>query len=152
MIGFEAIIETQMLTPRSVKQITRVAGRVTMLTHRTRLPLHFEYAAIARYGYKPRKKSYQVRKARAFGTTAPLVRTGGLRTAILANAAVTATSNRATLKSRGSKTNQLQPQFKTEIEAIAPDEERAVTKEFRETFVVLAGRPEYARRVRRKVT
>jgi len=151
MIDMSAIIETSELSERAIKSVVRVAGSLVMQEHRSRLPGHFLFSAFAKYGYKPRSKKYQMYKARTKGTTAPLVRTGALRAAILRNAKVTATGNKAELRSKGSKTAQLMSQYRTELESFTSEEERANAESFRDKFLVLASDPSLRRKRRQKV-
>lgn len=151
MLDMSAIIEDENLSERAVNQVVKVCGSLVMQEHRGRLPGHFEFGAFAKYGYKKRTRKYQIQKARRFGTTAPLVRTGALRAAILRNAKVTATANKAELKSKGEKTAQLMSQYRTELETFTPEEERSNAESFRDKFIVLASDPSLRRKRRKKV-
>ena len=151
MIDMSVIIEDENLSERAVNQVVKVAGSLTMQEHRGRLPGHFEFSAFAKYGYKKRSKKYQLYKAAAKGTTAPLVRTGALKAAILRNAKVVATANKAELRSKGTKTAQLMSQYRQELESFTPEEERSNQESFRDKFVVLASDPSLRRKRRQKV-
>lgn len=151
MLDMSAVIEDENLSERAVNKVVKVAGSLTMQEHRGRLPGHFQFSAFAKYGYKPRSRKYQISKEKKFGTTAPLVRTGALRAAILRNAKVTATANKAELKSKGSKTSQLMSQFRTELESFTPEEEKQNAESFRDKFVILASDPSLRRKRRQKV-
>lgn len=151
MMDMTAIVEDQNLSERAVNQVVKVCGSLVMQEHRGRLPSHFEVIAVNKYGYKPRSKRYQIFKAKRYGTTAPLVRTGNLKAAILANAKVTATANKAELKSKGSRTSQLMSQYRRELEAFTPLEEKQNAESFRDKFVVLASDPSLRRKRRHQV-
>lgn len=151
MFNMHAIIEESGLSERAINQVVKVAGSLVMQEHRGRLPSHFEVMAVNRYGYKPRSKRYQIRKAKRYGTTAPLVRTGALKAAILANAKVVATANKAELRSKGSKTSQLMSQFRKELESFTPEEEKQNAESFRDKFIVLASDPSLRRKRQKKV-
>ncbi len=151
MLDMSCIIEDQNLSERAINQVTKVAGSLVMQEHRGRLPGHFEVIAVNKYGYRPRSKRYQIFKARRYGTTAPLVRTGGLRASILQNAKITATANKAELKSKGSRTSQLMSQYRRELEAFTPLEEKQNAESFRDKFVVLASDPSLRRKRRQQV-
>ena len=151
MFNMHAIIEESGLSERSINQVVKVAGSLVMQEHRGRLPSHFLVSAVSRYGYKQRSKKYQIRKARQYGTTAPLVRTGALKAAILSNAKVVATANKAELRSKGSKTSQLMSQFRKELETFTPEEEQQNAESFRDKFIILASDPSLRRKRRQKV-
>ncbi|MCA9010356.1 MAG: hypothetical protein KDB01_11445 [Planctomycetaceae bacterium] len=151
MMDMSVVIEEENLSERAVNQVVKVTGSLVMQEHRGRLPGHFEVIAVKKYGYKPRSKRYQIRKAKQYGTTAPLVRTGSLRAAILANAKVVATANRAELRSKGSKTSQLMSQFRNELESFTAEEEKQNAESFRDKFVVLASDPSLRRKRRQRV-
>lgn len=151
MIDMSVILETSGLSERAINQVVKVAGSLTMQEHRGRIPGHFEFSAFAKYGYKPRSRRYQLMKAKKYGTTAPMVRTGALRAAILRNAKVTATGNKAELKSKGEKTAQLMSQYRQELETFTPEEERQNAESFREKFVTIASDPSLRRKRRQKV-
>jgi len=151
MMDMSAILEESSLSERAVNQVVKVTGSLVMQEHRGRLPGHFEVIAVNKYGYKPRSKRYQIRKAKEYGTTKPLVRTGALRAAILQNAKIIATANKAELRSKGSKTSQLMSQFRKELESFTPDEEKQNAESFRDKFIVLASDPSLRRKRRQKV-
>ncbi len=149
MLEFQSVVQSTLLTKRSIEQISRIAGRLTMLEHRNRFPGHFVPTAVTKYGYAKRSKKYMIRKARRQGHQNPLVFTGGLRTAIMANAKVTATKDRATLRTKGNTGHQLQPQYRKELEAITTDEHRQMVDLYERTFVVLASSGKFKKRASR---
>lgn len=151
MIDMSVIIEDENLSERAVNQVVKVAGSLVMQEHRGRLPGHFEVSAVSKYGYKPRSKRYQLMKAKKYGTTAPMVRTGALKAAILRNAKVVATANKAELRSKGEKTAQLMSQYRQELETFTPEEERQNAESFRDKFVTIASDPSLRRKRRQKV-
>lgn len=151
MMDMHAIIEESGLSERAINQVVKVTGSLVMQEHRGRLPGHFEFSAIAKYGYKPRSKKYSIRKAKQFGTRAPMVRTGSLRASILANAKVVATASKAELRSRGSKRAQLMSQFRKELESFTSEEEKQNAESFRDKFVILASDPSLRRKRVKKV-
>lgn len=151
MMDMSAVIEESGLSERAINQVVKVVGSLVMQEHRGRLPGHFEVIAVNKYGYKPRSKRYQIRKAKRYGTTAPLVRTGALKAAILSNAKVVATANKAELRSKGSKTSQLMSQFRKELESFTPEEEKQNAESFRDKFVLIASDPSLRRKRVKKV-
>jgi chorismate synthase len=151
MIDMSVILETSELSERAINQVVKVAGSLTMQEHRGRIPGHFEFSAFAKYGYKPRSKRYQLMKARKYKTTAPLVRSGALRAAILRNAKVTATGNKAELRSKGEKTSQLMSQYRIELESYTSEEERQNAESFRDKFIIISSDPSLRRKRRQKV-
>lgn len=154
VIAFSASVKTELLTARGVTQISRQANRLEMVSHKVeRLPLHFQNVPESRpggeWGYKPRKKKYQIRKARKFGHQKPLVATGELEQAVLRSAKVTATSKRAKIIARGSRSSNLTAQFREEIEAITSAEEQQAAENWGETFTTLANDPRYQKKRKR---
>ncbi len=61
----------------------RAMKQAMLQWHRRIAPEHFTTAAVGRYGYQKRAKGYQIRKARRFGHTRPLVYRGRLRAEVL---------------------------------------------------------------------
>lgn len=155
MIVIDAQIEIDSLTPRAIKQISRAVNRQMMVEHKTgTLHKHFEHTPHTKpggaYGYKKRDRDYQISKANKYKTTKPLVKSGELKQAVLQSARVTATASRARLLARGSRKTPLTSQYRSEIEAVAPDERKAIAERWARTFVTFAQRPEYRRKKRKR--
>jgi len=153
MIVLEIGIETTMLTARGIRDISRTVNRLEMTNFRNeRLPRHFENNADTKgggaYGYRVRTKGTQIKKAKEFGTTAPLVRKGTLRQRVLATAKITATDTRGTMKARASTRTPISQDVVREIEAVSDEEARGIAKRWGETFAVLATQPKFKRKKR----
>lgn len=138
------------LTKRGINQITRVCNRVVALEQRTRLAGHFERSAYRKYGYKPRKPGYEIKKANQTGQTAPLVFHGDLKQAVLGSARVSATATRGTVSGRGSRTSNLRGQYREEVETVSATEQRASTDNWGDTYTELAQQTQFHKKIRTK--
>jgi hypothetical protein len=93
--------------------------------HRKHRPRHFTLDGIRRYGYTPRKRSYNRRKRREYGHTLPLVKSGVSKTlstdktvrATLRGVSITMPVRVLNFKTRGSAVNKL-----AEFRTISDDE------------------------------
>jgi len=102
--------------------------------HRGILPRHFDTAAGARYGYKPRKRRYQIRKAKSKGHQKPLVWSGRLQKDIRSFASVTGTAKAVSVRMKGPRylyayrKKQGAPNLRAEITALTSAEHGALAK------------------------
>ena len=155
MISINAQIESTLLTKRGAKTIARTVNRIAMVNHKDKiLPEHFKNVPHTRpgggYKYKNRDKDSQISKARRYGTTRPLVKTGDTEKAVLRSARVTATATRGRMYARGDAKKPLRDQFRDEIEAVADDEKQALAEQWVRDFVALAQQPQFQKKKRHR--
>lgn len=126
MLAIDARMESRLLTKRGHNKMMRVLLMEAMQEHRyNALPSHFERnsktAPGGEYGYSKRTAKYQKRKARMKGHQIPLVFSGRLKSEIVGNVKITATSKRSRLRTRGYFP--MKTQLRSEIEIIPRSEQ-----------------------------
>lgn len=88
-------------TAKMLNPAVRAALReVVEAWHKDTLPKHFEPSAVSRYGYKPRTKKYEIRKAKKFHHRNPLQFTGTLRREVSRQVRITATATKTRGRAR----------------------------------------------------
>lgn len=157
------------------RALTKANEAAAIYHHEHHIPRHFEGFAGAKYGYPRRSLGYEKRKQHRYGHKLPLVYTGKTRAAVTSNRRVQKTYKGATLilripikggsgrfmddaarkrlGIRAPKYKQLDSQEQilkriVEIEAIAPDEIRTLSRIIRDVYTAEINQPGVRRRVR----
>lgn len=147
-------ISDNVLTARAHKQVMRKLYRQAGTRIRFEyFPKHFENRSETRpggaYGYEKRSKKYQIGKARRKGHQRPLVYSGRMKQAILANTKITSTPTRGTVKARNYFP--MKVERRQEIEAISAAEANELAKRMERDYTRYANSSEFSqfRRKRR---
>jgi hypothetical protein len=108
-IGMGIHIEIKGWPAASRQQLAEVAqdgmAAAAQYWHRQDLPDHFLPTAVSKYGYKPRARSYMLRKAKRKGHQNPLSYTGELRGEMMRSAEIRRHKTGVDLKMRGRALN-----------------------------------------------
>lgn len=153
MIVISYEIDSSLVTKRTHNKLMRKLHRQAMSRIRfSYWPRHFERntdtAPGGAYGYEKRSKRWQQRKARTVGHQKPLVFSGRMRRHILGNARIAATATRGTITARNYFP--MRSQRRDEVEAVSDQERRGLIDRMGRDYVLLAKRPEYQRKRKRK--
>lgn len=102
--------------------------------HRRILPRHFEPGARGRYGYRPRKRLTQIKKARIKGHTRELEWSGDMKRMVLRQSVVSGTRYRARVRIKGPRylyqyrKDFRQPDKAGELTTVTGDENRDMAR------------------------
>lgn len=153
----QTLLEAQLVNKRGHGRILRQVNRELAVRHKNqRVARHFERNRFTNpgsgdYGFERRSKRWQIIKERSGADPKrPNVFSGSMRRGILSSGQVTATQHRWRWRARN-------PDFplpdwqREEIEAIAQPEIDEDTRLMERRYRMLAARPEFQRRRRRKV-
>jgi hypothetical protein len=154
MIGFDTIIETDMMTKAGVSRLMRRINRETLEEHIDQaLPKHFEQVPETSpggggYRYKRRRRAYTREKLEEFGHSRPNVKEGHFRTAVLSTAKVTATQHRARMVARGTPKHPVDKFQTQEVANLSAKERRTYVRNNARKYRKLSQTPEFRRKRR----
>jgi D-tyrosyl-tRNA(Tyr) deacylase len=157
VIGFDFIVQSDIVTARTHAKLMRELNREVMERHAAEnLPKHFAnvpetFPGAGGYRYRRRQEKYNQMKRRRFGEAIPNVKTGALREAVLAKVKVTATQHRARILTSGTREHQLTDWQRREIEIRSEREKREDIKWQEQEYSRRVQLPENRRKRRRKL-
>jgi hypothetical protein len=141
-----ARIESSILSAEGIKQIQRIANRLSALQFRDNLKYRFEGRSRG-LKFARRSNKYNEGKRKKTGQAIPLVYTGEMRKNVLTKARVTATAKQgrmiSTTGARGFRSSEWRSMVRKELEQITQPEINAIQKQQEKTLATLANDLKY---------
>lgn len=137
-------------TVRKHNQLMRLLLRESLELHRdVRMRQHFSTSAYQEYGYAPRSKGYQLRKAKKKGHQRPWVWTGETERTMHAGSVITATKDRGRLRFR--VRFPLTLQRRRELESFSAKDVDEIKRRLKTRYGEMVKLPEWKETRRRRI-